>query len=116
MEHDVIVVGGGISGLSCAWGLQRSGRRNLLLEAGSRAGGTIGTERHDGYLIESGPNSALETTPLIGRLIDELGIAGARVDSAPAARNRYILRDGRLIPLPLSPGAFLATPLFSATA
>ena len=115
-DADAIVVGGGISGLACAWGLQKSGRKVLLLEAAGRAGGTIGTVREHGCLLESGPNSTLDTTPLIGRLLDELGIAGERIDAAPAARNRYILRQGKLLALPLSPAAFLSTPLFSTLA
>jgi oxygen-dependent protoporphyrinogen oxidase len=116
LDADVIVVGGGISGLVCAWELQKSGHRVLLLEAAARPGGTIGTARDHGILLESGPNSTLDTTPLIGRLLDELGIARERIEASPAARNRYILRDGRLVPLPLSPAAFLATPLFSTHA
>ena len=110
------MVGGGVSGLACAWGLQKGGRDVLVLEAASRAGGTIGTARADGYLVEAGPNSTLDTTPLIGALLDDLGIAGQRIEAAPAARNRYILQQGELRALPLSPAAFLATPLFSARA
>ncbi len=110
------MVGGGISGLACAWGLQKGGRDVLVLEAASRAGGTIGTARADGFLVEAGPNSTLDTTPLIGALLEDLGIAGLRIDAAPAARNRYILHQGQLCALPLSPAAFLATPLFSAGA
>jgi oxygen-dependent protoporphyrinogen oxidase len=116
IDADVIVVGGGISGLACTWGLQKSGRKVLLLEAASRAGGTIGTVREHDCLLEAGPNSTLDTTPLIGRLLDELGIAGERIDAEPAARNRYILRQGKLLALPLSPAAFLSTPLFSTLA
>lgn len=115
-DADVIVVGGGISGLAAAWRLQRRGVRVVVLEAAPRAGGTIGSTREHGCLLESGPNSTLETTPLIGELIGELGIAGERIAAQPAARSRYILRDGRLIALPLSPLAFFATPLFSVGA
>jgi oxygen-dependent protoporphyrinogen oxidase len=115
-DFDVVVVGGGVSGLACAWALQKSGWKVLVLEAASRPGGTIGTVREHGCLLESGPNSTLDTTPLIGQLLDELGIAGARMDAAPAARNRYILRQGKLLALPLSPAAFLGTPLFSMLA
>lgn len=115
-DADVIVVGGGISGLASAWGLQRRGARVVLLEAASRAGGAIGSAREYGCLLESGPNSALETTPLIGPLLAELGIAGERIDTNAAARNRYILRDGKLTVLPLSPAAFFATRLFSTRA
>ncbi len=112
---DVIVVGGGISGLAAAWRLQQQGLHVVLLEAAARAGGTIGSTRENGCLIESGPGSTLDTTPLLARLLEELGIAGERVAPPPAARNRYILRGGRLHALPMSALAFLATPLFSAT-
>ena len=116
VDTDVIVVGGGISGLASAWGLQQRGARVVLLEAASRAGGTISSAREHGCLLESGPNSALETTPLIGPLLTELGIAGERIETNAAARNRYILRHGELIALPLSPAAFFATRLFSTRA
>ena len=116
MDADVIVVGGGISGLACAWGLERRGVRVILLEAATRAGGCIGTVREQGCLFESGPNSALETTPLIATLLRELGIDGARIEANPQSRNRYVLRAGKLVAVPLSPPAFLATPLFSIRA
>ena len=116
VDADVIVVGGGISGLASAWGLQQRGARVILLEAAPRAGGAIGSAREQGCLLESGPNSALETTPLIGPLLTALGIAGERVDANAAARNRYILRHGKLIALPLSTAAFFATRLFSTRA
>jgi len=114
--YDAAVVGGGLSGLVCAWRLERSGRRVLVLEANARAGGCIGTTRHDGLLMEAGPNSALETTPLIGQLFGELGIAARKIEPSSVARNRYILRDGRLIALPLSPPGFIGSGLFSTRA
>lgn len=116
IDADVIVAGGGISGLACAWGLQQQGARVLVLEAGPHAGGCIATVRDRGCLLETGPNSALETTPLIQPLLEALGIAGARIPARPEARNRYILREGRLNALPLSPLAFLTSPLFSMRA
>ena len=116
IDADVIVVGGGISGLASAWGLEQRGARVVLLEAASRAGGTIGSAREHGCLLESGPNSALATTPLIDALLAQLGISGERIEANAAARNRYILRHGRLAAVPLSPFAFFATPLFSIRA
>ncbi|MDP1535723.1 MAG: protoporphyrinogen oxidase [Burkholderiales bacterium] len=113
---DVIVVGAGISGLASAWGMQQQGARVLVLEAGAQAGGCIATAREQGCLLESGPNSALATTPLIATLLDALGISGERMLANPLSRNRYIVRRGRLQALPLSLLAFLATPLFSVSA
>lgn len=112
----VVVIGGGISGLATAWWLEQSGHDVVVLEAEARPGGTIGSTREQGCLIEAGPQSALDTSPLIGQLIEAAGIAATRLDAAPAAKNRFVLRGGRLIPLPLSPPALLATPLFSIKA
>ena len=113
---DVVVIGAGISGLATAWWLQSSGRRVTVIEAASRAGGTIGTIRDSGYLIETGPNSTLETSPLIAQLLGETGTASQRVYANPAAKNRFILRNGTLLPLPLTPPAFLRTRVFSTGA
>jgi protoporphyrinogen/coproporphyrinogen III oxidase len=113
LAADVIVIGGGISGLTTAWRLQNAGHDVRLVEAAPRPGGTIGSTRHDGCLLETGPNSTLETTPLLGELLEEVGIAREKIYANPLARNRFILRDGRLVPLPLSPAAFLGTKLFS---
>jgi oxygen-dependent protoporphyrinogen oxidase len=73
----------------------------------------MGSVRDDGFLVERGPNSALETTPLFAELFAAAGIDGEKLIANPAASKRFILRSGRLIPLPMSPPAFLATPLFS---
>jgi len=88
----------------------------MLLESRAQAGGSIGTTRERACLFEAGPNSALDTTPLIARLLNELGIAGERVAANPAAHNRYILRGGNLTALPLSPFEFIASSLFTTRA
>jgi oxygen-dependent protoporphyrinogen oxidase len=112
-EIDVLVVGAGLSGLTVAFRLARAGLRVETLEAAARPGGVIGSKRRDGVLWESGPNSALDTSPLIGELLRDAGIEGERLDASKIADRRYILRDRQLIPMPTSPLAFLDTPLFS---
>jgi oxygen-dependent protoporphyrinogen oxidase len=71
------------------------------------------TIRDGGWLVETGPNSALETTPLFGEIFTALGIIGERVYAGDAGSNRYIVRNGILHPLPMSPGKFLGTGLWS---
>ena len=112
-DVDVIVVGGGISGLAAAFGAQQRGASVEVLDAGARAGGVIGTVHRDGALYEVGPNSALDTTPLINELLDALGIRGERADASAVAATRFIVRDGKPIALPMSPGALLTTPAFT---
>jgi oxygen-dependent protoporphyrinogen oxidase len=116
MDCDVVVVGAGVSGLATAFHLQGRGHAVRILEAAPRAGGVIASRRRDGALYETGPNSTLDTTPLIGELLDAAGVAAERLDATAAAAKRYVVRAGRLVALPASPGAFLATPLFSLRA
>ncbi len=110
--YPAIVIGGGISGLVCAYQLQQAGIPVRLLEAGSRPGGVIRTKQADGFLSDLGPQSFLTTEPLLA-LIDALGLKDQLLYADPRAP-RYILVGGRLVPAPLSPPALMKSPLFSA--
>ncbi len=111
---DVAIVGGGIAGLSAAYELRQRGLSVVVLEASSRAGGVITTERTGGWVIDGGPDSMLVQKPAAVALCRELGL-GDRLISTLTPRTAYVLRDGRL--LPLAEGSFLGFPLrFSALA
>jgi oxygen-dependent protoporphyrinogen oxidase len=60
-QADAVVVGAGITGLTCAYRLQKLGIDTLLLESSDRVGGVIRTERVNGHLVEWGPTSLLPT-------------------------------------------------------
>ncbi|MDH3472516.1 MAG: protoporphyrinogen oxidase [Rhodospirillales bacterium] len=113
----VVIVGGGISGLSTAWFLRRRGRAVRVLESRDRVGGLIATDRSDGFVVERGPNSTLQkagtSDDALGRLVAEAGLGDRLVEAGEAGRKRYILRAGQLRALPTSPIAFLTTKLFS---
>jgi oxygen-dependent protoporphyrinogen oxidase len=110
--YPVLVIGGGISGLACAYHLQQAGIPVRLLEAGSRPGGVIATREKDGFRFELGPQSFLSSEPLVA-LIDALGLKEQLLHADPRAP-RYIFVGGRLVPAPLAPPSLLTTPLFSA--
>jgi oxygen-dependent protoporphyrinogen oxidase len=112
----VAVLGGGITGLAAAYRLSRLGHCVRLFEQGPQVGGAIRTERTDGWLIEGGPNSFQEAEPEVTALLNELGLAGERVEANPLAKNRYLVRNGRLVAVPSSPSEFLRSPLFSTGA
>src|SRR5262245_811774 len=108
MAADVTIIGAGISGLSCAWNLKRLGIDAIVLEASSRAGGVIRTERIDGYQVEAGPNSFQSTASAL-QLVEEVGLWDDLLPPAPNA-SRFVYWNGkpRTIPFgPLSPGGIL---------
>ncbi len=113
MNSRVVVIGGGISGLTVAYWLKKWGVDVMVLEQGSTVGGTMQTVREDGWLVETGPNSALETTPLFEEMVVDLGILNERIYANERANKRYILRDGMLHALPMSPPAFLTSRLWT---
>jgi oxygen-dependent protoporphyrinogen oxidase len=106
----VLVIGGGISGLACAFRLQAMRLPVLLVERGPRLGGVIDTVEKDGFRFDIGPQSFLNTPP-IDSLIGELNLASELLRAAPGAP-RYILHHGKLVAAPLNPAALLGTPLF----
>jgi oxygen-dependent protoporphyrinogen oxidase len=108
----ILVIGGGISGLTCAWRLSQQGCPVLLLEKGRRFGGIIDTIEQDGFRFDIGPQS-FTNTPALSGLIDELGLGSELLQADPRAP-RYILKSGRLVPAPLSPPQLFLTPLLSA--
>lgn len=112
-QADVIVAGAGISGLATAYLLAQRGVDVLVLEKNDYFGGKVQSRRTNGFLVEAGPNAALETTPLLTALVRDLGLEGEKIYADEKAKKRFIVRNGELIPLPASPLAFLRTRLFS---
>ncbi len=114
--NSVAVIGAGITGLTAAFYLQKRGIPVTVYESGNRVGGVIQSLRRDGYLAEFGPNTILETSPKIGQLIRDAGLASRRMDPDPKAEARYVVRYQRPIAMPGSPLGFFTTELFTAKA
>ena len=112
----IVVVGGGIAGLSTAWAVRwRDPSAHLLvLERGARTGGNIRTEYVDGYTCEGGPDGFLDNAPDTLRLVRQIGLERRLLPSQDAARKRYIFRKGRLHQVPLSPHDMITSRLLSA--
>lgn len=115
----VVVIGGGISGLATAWLLDKQGREAglafemTLLEQEGRPGGKIKSVREEGFLCEWGPNGFLDSKPQTLELCGALGIADRLHRSNDNARKRFIFTGGQLHRLPENGPSFLKSRLLS---
>ncbi len=103
-----LVVGGGISGLVCAYALKKAGIEVLLVEASARPGGVIRSIHSEGFLLELGPQS-FSCTSQLRSLCADLGIADQLLE-APTKAPRYVLIDGKLQSEPMNPAAGPSSP------
>ncbi len=94
----VLVIGGGITGLACAWAL-RDVARVTVLEGSGRIGGNVRTEREGGFVLDAGPDAWLTTKPEATELAREAD-AGERIGTRPEFRRVYVARAGKLHAMP----------------
>ncbi|MFB3915203.1 MAG: protoporphyrinogen oxidase [Terriglobales bacterium] len=124
----VAIIGGGISGLSAAYYLEKQRQSGadleyVIFERAPKLGGVLRTDRVEGCLVEAGPDSFLTEKPWALLLCRELGLGDQIIGSNDADRKTYILVKGRLIEMPdglmfMVPTKILPTlfsPLFSIT-
>jgi oxygen-dependent protoporphyrinogen oxidase len=110
---EVLIIGGGITGLTVAHaaGLAESSKPCEIWESTGRLGGTIGTDRVDGYSVDWGPNGFLDREPLTLNLVDQIGLKNMLEPANSKSEDRFIVKHGRLHPVPFSPAKILATGL-----
>jgi oxygen-dependent protoporphyrinogen oxidase len=123
----IVIVGGGITGLSAAYAALSSARETgravqvTVLEGSRRFGGNLVTERSGGFLIDGGPDSWVASKPHASALARELGLGATIIGTIPANRRYYIAWNGRLhavpeglvLGVPTRLASLAWTPLFS---
>ncbi|HEX6435274.1 MAG TPA: protoporphyrinogen oxidase [Gemmatimonadales bacterium] len=112
----VAVIGAGVTGLTAAFWLKQRGTSVVVYEAADRVGGVIRSERQGGYVAELGPSSMSAPSAAAATLFSELGLDSSIVYASPEVRNRYIVRRGKLVRLPLAPAELLTSRLLSNSA
>ena len=103
----VAIIGGGISGLSAAFHLEKARAAGAdlaytLFESSQRLGGSMYSDRVDGCLVEAGPDSFLTEKPWALTLCKELGIDDQLIGSNDAQRKTYIVVKGRWSRCPMA--------------
>ncbi len=111
---DVLIVGGGISGLSLAWWLAEAGLAVEIWEADDRIGGKIRSTQQGGYLTERAASMLMNFRPEVEQLIHQAGLGDIKTPRTRTAEaHRYLLQKDQLRALPLQLGAMLLSPIWS---
>lgn len=115
-HHDVIIIGAGLSGLSCAHFLRKKHPELnfVILERASRPGGAVQSLKDQGFLAEWGPHGFLDNNAASQELLRDLGLDTISHKAPLGKFVRYVCHKGKLEQLPQSPQKLLSTPLLSA--
>lgn len=112
-KTDTIIIGAGLTGLTCAHYLAKKGHDFLVVDKQSFVGGVIGTAREDGFMYETGPNTGVVSHPEVADLFDELKDVVSLENADERSEKRYVLKNGKWEALPSGLLGGITTPLFS---
>ncbi|MBV9228590.1 MAG: NAD(P)/FAD-dependent oxidoreductase, partial [Chloroflexi bacterium] len=105
-QTDVVVVGGGMAGLSAACYLARAGVSVTLFEKATNLGGRAATQNHDGYLFNRGIH-AIYTGGATSQVLQELGVTY----TYGSPKETFVLEQGQLYPFPANLSSLLGSHL-----
>ena len=114
-DREVLIVGGGISGLATAAILAKNGIAVELWERDARLGGKIQSDHHDnGYITEQAASLVLNFRADVSQFMDEHGLKPFQLSrSQESEANRYLLRDGKLVSVPMKMHQLFTSPFWS---
>ncbi|MBI9035253.1 MAG: protoporphyrinogen oxidase [Bacteroidales bacterium] len=113
LQKDIVIIGAGLTGLTCAHYLNQKNTDFLVLEQNPEAGGVIHTHQKNGYLYESGPNSGVISHPEVADLFEDLNGKLKVCMANESSNKRYVLKNGKWEALPSGLLGGIKTPLFS---
>lgn len=114
--HDVIVIGGGVSGLTTAHDLVAQGFDVQILERQVRIGGNAISEKFDGYLMEHGPSTLNASVTGAMERIGALGLEASAEDLGPNVRKRFLVDRGEIASISVHPLGFFMSGYLSFNA
>jgi len=112
-QADVVVVGAGLTGLTTAHYLNKSGVDFLIIEKNDVAGGAIQTEMAGEFTYEKGPSTGVMSNETVQELFNDLSAFCTLERAADSVNKRYVLKSGSWHALPSGLMTGIATPLFT---
>ena len=108
------IIGAGISGLAHAWELKRRNQECIVLEKSEQPGGAIHSHRIDHYIAEEGPHSIQASSQEVKDFINSIpDLQSSVIEANPEAKNRFIVRAGKLHAVPPTPLSMYKSKLWS---
>ena len=109
----IAILGGGITAIAAAVELKKQGKDFILIEKSNRLGGKIQSATLEGYHLEFGPNTVLINHPETKAFLEYLNLYDKRLQpDAQAIKKRFVLKKGKIEPIPYSFGSLLKSKLF----
>ncbi|MTK52264.1 protoporphyrinogen oxidase [Paludibacter sp.] len=112
-QTDIIVIGAGLTGLTCAHHLAKKNRNFIVVETQNHVGGVINTVKEDGFVYETGPNTGVISHPEVADLFEDLKDKMTYEVADESAKKRYVLKKGKWVALPSGLVGGVTTPLFT---
>lgn len=109
-QEDILVIGGGLAGLTASIYLAQAGRSVTLLEKAKNMGGRAQTQQKGGFSFNLGPH-ALYQGGLASEILNELNI---HVQGKEPSIDGLALYQGDLFPLLTTPKGFFTSKLLTA--
>ena len=102
-KQDVIVIGGGISGLATAWYLAKSGLSVQVWEKSHHCGGKIKTDNINGFQTEQAASMVMNFKPEVDNFFNETGLQSLKSQRLLNSESqRYLIQQGKLQALPMT--------------
>ncbi len=89
-QHDIIIVGGGISGMSLAHFCAKKGLKPLVVEKREQVGGSFNSYRTSDFWFELGAHSCYNSYGNLVGLLDQAGLLGRIIKPGSAGYKVYI--------------------------
>ncbi|MBQ4035026.1 MAG: protoporphyrinogen oxidase, partial [Paludibacteraceae bacterium] len=113
MKYDTVVIGAGITGMTCAYQLTRAKKNILVLESRDRVGGQMHTVKVGDFTFEEGPSTSVVKYPEVAELFEQLGDSCQLEVACESSKRRLIWKGDRFHELPSGLVSAIRTPLFS---
>lgn len=95
-KKEIIILGGGISGLATAWYLHKAGIPFKLIEKEEETGGAISSQKAKETVFDFGPNSLRDRDGFIRELAEDVGLKDDIIQISEAFKTRFIVRNREL--------------------